>query len=409
MLDAFGAELDEPLTLHEVADAMVVAVGIVPCDGGVLAFEINGFQGARTEVLRVVSAAGRAASIFWNVNGIVQLTCASAGDMRGSEELLVLDENCSLPPEVVPPLVAAFEREEDMVLPGVLAAEAFTGLSTAGLVVPSDVTMYPLLTAVPDLEAVDPRSMLWSFDAPELAARILAASSPAQRALAEWAAYQALQRVELADDPRVEAVLDGFGRGSAASFEPAMGLLLEVKNRVDVVSRSDDSRHGGEAGPPMVAAWMADWAVRALRYATLDDTATAALGATESLLPFVGHDAAALTTLVTEVLAEAEADLALIRATAILARVVSFLLSVTFACGLVIAVAHVVNRRFVAPVYDVVLNLLAFASAVSASVLLGHWTPALLSAFAIACWLLLARRTYVARRAHGGPPTAADG
>lgn len=33
---------------------------------------------------------------------------------------------------------------------------------------------------------------------------------------------------------------------------------------------------------------------------------------------------------------------------------VSFLLSVTFACGVVIAVSHVINRRFVAPVYDVV-------------------------------------------------------
>ena len=85
----------------------------------------------------------------------------------------------------------------------------------------------------------------------------------------------------------------------------------------------------------------------------------------------------------------------------------SLLLSVTFACGLVIAVAHVVNRRFVAPVYDVVLNLLAFVSAVCASVLLGHWTPALLSTFAIVCWLLLARRTYVALRHRGGPPSMA--
>ena len=41
---------------------------------------------------------------------------------------------------------------------------------------------------------------------------------------------------------------------------------------------------------------------------------------------------------------------------------VSFLLSVTFACGLVIAVAHVINRRFIAPVYDVILNLAAFGS-----------------------------------------------
>lgn len=78
---------------------------------------------------------------------------------------------------------------------------------------------------------------------------------------------------------------------------------------------------------------------------------------------------------------------------------VSILLSVTFACGLVIAVAHVVNRRFVAPVYDVIANLMAFSCAVAASLLLGHWLPALLSAIAVVCWLSLAHRTILHRRA----------
>jgi len=78
--------------------------------------------------------------------------------------------------------------------------------------------------------------------------------------------------------------------------------------------------------------------------------------------------------------------------------VVSFLLSVTFACGVIIATAHVVNRRFIAPIYDVAANLTAFGCAVAASVLLGHWIPALLSAGALLCWLALARRTMLARR-----------
>ena len=77
---------------------------------------------------------------------------------------------------------------------------------------------------------------------------------------------------------------------------------------------------------------------------------------------------------------------------------VNALLSVTFACGLLIAVAHVLNRSFVAPVYDVAANLLAFACAVASSLLLGHRAPALLSAVAAACWLVLARRTLLARR-----------
>lgn len=77
---------------------------------------------------------------------------------------------------------------------------------------------------------------------------------------------------------------------------------------------------------------------------------------------------------------------------------VSFLLSVTFTCGLVIAVAHVLNRGFVAPVYDVAANLIAFSCAVGASVLLGHVAPAALSSIAIVCWLVLARRTILFRR-----------
>ncbi|MCW2543712.1 MAG: hypothetical protein JWM40_1264 [Frankiales bacterium] len=81
----------------------------------------------------------------------------------------------------------------------------------------------------------------------------------------------------------------------------------------------------------------------------------------------------------------------------------SFLLSVTFTCGLVIAVAHVLNRRFVAPVYDVLANLIAFASAIAASLLLGHRTPALLSSGAVLCWVLLARRTWRHRKARADP------
>jgi hypothetical protein len=79
--------------------------------------------------------------------------------------------------------------------------------------------------------------------------------------------------------------------------------------------------------------------------------------------------------------------------------IVSLLLSVVFSCGLFIAVAHVANRGFVAPAYDVAANLLAFGSATAASLLLGNWTSAALSAAAIGCWLMLGLRTFQSRRA----------
>ena len=87
---------------------------------------------------------------------------------------------------------------------------------------------------------------------------------------------------------------------------------------------------------------------------------------------------------------------------------VSFLLSVTFACGVLIAVAHVVNQRFIAPVYDVAANLTAFGCAVAASVLLGHSIPAILCGVAIVCWLVLARRTVLDRRERRAATSLAD-
>jgi hypothetical protein len=88
--------------------------------------------------------------------------------------------------------------------------------------------------------------------------------------------------------------------------------------------------------------------------------------------------------------------------------VVSFLLSVTFACGVFIAVAHVVNQRFIAPVYDVVANLVAFGCAVAASALLGHALPAILASVAVVSWLVLARRTLLDRRERRTATSHAD-
>ncbi|GAB3699017.1 hypothetical protein [Mariniluteicoccus flavus] len=83
---------------------------------------------------------------------------------------------------------------------------------------------------------------------------------------------------------------------------------------------------------------------------------------------------------------------------------VGVLLAVTFACGLVIAAAHVINRRFIAPAYDVIANLLAFVCATTASSIMHEWVSAGFAAFAVGCWLVLARRTVKAYRA-GETPT----
>ena len=73
----------------------------------------------------------------------------------------------------------------------------------------------------------------------------------------------------------------------------------------------------------------------------------------------------------------------------------------TFACGVAIAGLHVVNRRFITPMYDVVLNLAAFLAAVASSVLLGHVLPAVFAALADNGWVDDGTVAVVERSAHG--------
>lgn len=71
----------------------------------------------------------------------------------------------------------------------------------------------------------------------------------------------------------------------------------------------------------------------------------------------------------------------------------AILLSVTFGCGVFIAIAHVINKSFVAPVYDVIANLIAFLCAIASSLILHEPIPAILASLAVAYWVLLAVRT----------------
>ena len=54
---------------------------------GALLVEHNGFEGSRTEVLQLLSKMGKAASAFWNVNGVVRFGCAQRGKVIASFEL----------------------------------------------------------------------------------------------------------------------------------------------------------------------------------------------------------------------------------------------------------------------------------------------------------------------------------
>lgn len=300
VLDAFGAERDTPLTPDQLLEAFIPAVAVQRISSGVLAIEVNGYQGSRPEVLKRAAAGRTASSVFWNVNAVTRLSCASSGRMRGSHELRGLSSETRLPRALLRDLLRAEENDEDMVLAGLLATARFTGLDLAEAE-PTQLDFYPILSVVEDLLPIVPQySMLGQFHE-TIAAQLLAAGPSTQRAVAEWAAERAITLASLAEDRRARAVLDQLGGSTPASFRPAESLLEEVTHESDRIRRTDPSGSGGPPSAAMYEAWWRVWAVRALRYATAADPVTAAFGAAEALLPILKHDENALAAGISQV------------------------------------------------------------------------------------------------------------
>ncbi|WP_226932150.1 MULTISPECIES: DUF6461 domain-containing protein [Parafrankia] len=86
---AFQADPQSATTLQSARDQAGhrFSVSFLAVDGAVLAVEDNGFMGSAAEVLRPLSAQGRAASIFWNINTVRRLNLAEGGELLATLEL----------------------------------------------------------------------------------------------------------------------------------------------------------------------------------------------------------------------------------------------------------------------------------------------------------------------------------
>lgn len=302
VLAAFGAELDTRLTLKEWWSDTIPAVALVRLGDGMAIAEYNGFEGSRPEVLREVAVGGRAASIFWNVNALVVLSCADHGSMLARAELVALDDEAGLPADLLADLVEAEQNGADRVLAGVAAVARFTGVPLERWALTANARVHALIPVLGDFHPANPRYSSLSWTEPDVVALLAGISPAAQRAVAEWAARQAQQRTGLATDPRVAAVLDRFGTGMPATFSPALPLLAAIYREGHLTARTDPSRYGGQPTARMRESWMRQHAMNALRHATVDDPFAAAVGAAESLLTFYGHDKAALATAIRDLL-----------------------------------------------------------------------------------------------------------
>ena len=91
VLTAFGADSTRPLTAEQLQEQDIYGgtVRVRAVDDVVIAYEDNGWEGSRPEVLRPLSARGRAGSYFRNVNALTALSLVEADRVVAAFEPLL--------------------------------------------------------------------------------------------------------------------------------------------------------------------------------------------------------------------------------------------------------------------------------------------------------------------------------
>jgi hypothetical protein len=216
VLTAFGADPDRPAPLHELREQPGIDpwVAVLPVDGGVLAIEPNGWQGEQAPVLRLLSAADRAACVHLGGHGVLRWSFARDGAVVAAFEPLG-------PPEVGDAEVAAalegidLDDFGELQGAGYVAAARFCGWAMSerdvARIEDADVA-YRILPRLPERypeERLADGSRRWAGHGPlgadtDLLARL---GDGELRDLAWWAAGSAAEHAGRADDPDVAATL----------------------------------------------------------------------------------------------------------------------------------------------------------------------------------------------------------
>lgn len=98
--------LDEELA-EELPDHDTLHIAVTTAGPAVVVVEYNGFQGSREEVLRPLSRlGGRAASAYWNVDAMSQLTLAEGGFVLSAFEMLMPERRHGARPEAWDPYLS---------------------------------------------------------------------------------------------------------------------------------------------------------------------------------------------------------------------------------------------------------------------------------------------------------------
>jgi hypothetical protein len=149
LLVAFGADMSTVVDGDDIyggGERYPASVAVQEVPGGVVAVELNGFQGTLPEVLSRASVLGPAASIFWNVNDGNAFACARAGRMVARVDMYDADDpvDVELPADLMALFVLATDGGVSMWAVGLAMVEAFTDVAVSEGAVGSAGPFHPI-------------------------------------------------------------------------------------------------------------------------------------------------------------------------------------------------------------------------------------------------------------------------
>jgi len=269
-----------------------------PTDAAATVIEFNGFQGSRPEVLREASRAsadGKAASAFWNVNGMVIVTCARRGKVVASIDLSLLDPSNEDAVRTLPRSLQRLGRtvsdeEAGLIAVAVAMVEQFTGVavSASSLEAGTARVITPRACDLRTFTADDVPSHL--ADHPQLTKLLVALTPARQRLISQWATRIAVAEAGLDEEPAIAQVLSQFGdlgnvgQLAVPTLNPGVDALDgAITRRSDQIS-SEEMELGTYCTVEGYLTSQEAWAVSAVRQATNPDALSAALGCCDAAI-----------------------------------------------------------------------------------------------------------------------------
>ncbi|MFI6165636.1 DUF6461 domain-containing protein [Nocardia sp. NPDC051052] len=258
---SFGADPAAPERMDELEERAMERndpwIAVASIADGVMAVEYNGYRGSHGPELRALSRGTRAASLYWNVNGLTRLSFAEDGRIIAAFELGEQQQDPALEP-ILRDL--DFDDYRNRIAKGLVAVERFTGsavaegdlarVESAGI----GFAVLPLLGELHPVWRESDGSRAQQGHGPLGADTDLLADLPTERqqAMAWWVVRRTAEYVHLAEDPAVIACIE------------IRALTPEAELRVRQSSIGDQTNY---------------WFWSALHQATNPDPLAAAIGA----------------------------------------------------------------------------------------------------------------------------------